>query len=436
MTDSANRLSPGTSGRDASSQSLGFDANEMALIRSQFPILERTVRGGAPLIYLDSAATAQRAAAAVSASNDFAQNQNSAVHRGAHALAEQATELFEAARQKVATFFGANNDQVVFTTGVTGAINLLTWSLAKSGRIKPGDRLVVTEAEHHSNLVPWQQLALATGAELAWLRVGEDGQLDLNGIDQIIKPNTKVVAFGHASNVTGAVADVASLVSAAGAVGAWTVLDAAQTAPHLPFSFTALGVDFAAISSHKMYGPTGVGALIGRQERLEALPPGPTGGSMVEIVTMSEATFMPPPARFEAGTPPFAQAIGWAATIEWLAGLGLERVAAHEAALTGRLLAGLADLPGVRVLGPLGLDNRLGVVSLEIKGVHPHDAGQYLDAAGIAVRVGHHCAQPVHRALGVSASTRASLAVHTSPAEIDRFLEVLAQVRPYFLGGF
>jgi len=412
-----------------------FSETEMAQIRAAFPILSRSVRGGAPLAYLDSAATSQRAIAGLLAQRDFSFSHNAAVHRGAHALAEEATAMYERARQTVGQFFGARSDEVVFTNGTTAAINLLVWSIERSGRIQPGDRLVVTQAEHHSNLVPWQQLALTTGAELAWLPVAADGRLDLSGLDGVINAKTKVVAFGHASNVTGAVADVANIAQAAHSVGAWTVLDAAQTAPHQPIDFATLGVDFAALSSHKMYGPTGVGALLGRAELLADLPPGPTGGSMVEIVTMTETTFMPPPARFEPGTPPMTQVVGWAAALDWLRSIGWERAMAHEAHLTAHLLDGLAAIDGVKVLGPTDPGGRLGVVSVSIEGVHPHDAGQYIDSTGVAVRVGHHCAQPVHRALGVSASTRASLGLYNTAPEVDRFLQALSQVRPYFGAG-
>jgi len=409
-----------------------FNETAMAQIRSAFPILSRSVRGGAPLIYLDTAATSQRVIAGLLAQRDFAFSHNAAVHRGTHALAEEATDMYERARQAVGQFFGAGSEEVVFSAGTTASVNLLAWSLERSDRLGPGDRIVVTQAEHHSNLVPWQQLALATGAELAWLPVRADGRLDLTDLPTVITDQTKVVAFAHASNVSGAVTHVPALVAAAQAVGAWTVLDAAQTAPHQPLDFAGLGVDFAVVSSHKMYGPTGIGALLGRAERLAELPPGPTGGSMVEIVTMTETTFMPPPARFEPGTPPITQAVGWAAALEWLNGVGLDRVAAHEAGLTEQLLTGAMAIPGVRVLGPTDLANRLGVVSLAIEGVHPHDAGQYIDSTGVAVRVGHHCAQPIHRALGVSASTRASLGVYNTRTEVDQFLGALAQVRPYF----
>ncbi|MCL2803144.1 MAG: SufS family cysteine desulfurase [Micrococcales bacterium] len=405
---------------------------EVEELRHLFPELSRSVRGGVRLIYLDSAATAQRVKTGLDAQHDFATSHNAAVHRATHAIAEEATLLYEAARAQTAAFFGVRDNEIIFTAGTTAAINLLAWSLNASSRVGQGDRIVVTQAEHHSNLVPWQRLAAMTGAELAYLPVGPDGRIDISGLDQIVTERTKVVAFGHASNVTGAVADVAPITAAAQAVGAFTVLDAAQTAPHQPVDLAALGVDFAAVSSHKMYGPMAIGALYGRYELLEALTPGAFGGSMVEIVTMREATFMPPPARFESGTPPVSAAIGWAAALKWLQSVGLDRIAARETELTRWLLDGLSLIDGIRVLGPTETSARIGVVSFEIAGVHPHDAGQYLDGEGVAVRVGHHCAQPLHRALGVTASTRASLGVYTTTEELDRCLEVLAQVRPYF----
>ncbi|MDR1634726.1 MAG: SufS family cysteine desulfurase [Bifidobacteriaceae bacterium] len=438
--------------------SLAPTDQELAAIRADFPILGRRLitpaeeafyqpsapeGGGAKLVYLDSGATAQRPRVVLDAMRDFSENHNAAVHRGAHALASEATEAFEGARESIAAFVGAEAGELVFTSGATGAINLLTAALgaASTGRgqglgrrfaILPGDRIVVTQAEHHSNLVPWQELAARTGAELAWLRVGADGRLRLDDLEGVINPRTRVMAFTHASNVTGAISDVAAITAAARRVGAFTVLDAAQTVPHQPVDLPALGVDFAAFSAHKMLGPNGIGGLYGRAELLEALPPGFTGGSMVEIVTMRDATFLPPPHRFEAGTQAVTQAIGWAAAVGYLSHLGMERIAAHEHELTVRLLDALATLEGVRVLGPAEAQDRLGAVAVDVAGVHAHDVGQYLDAQGIAIRVGHHCAQPIHRALGVQASTRASLALYNTADEIDRFVAALGEVRGYF----
>jgi cysteine desulfurase/selenocysteine lyase len=417
---------------------------EVERIRRDFPILDRHVRGGHPLVYLDSAATAQRPICVMSAQRFFVSTEYGAVHRGTHQLAEQATQAFEDARSRVARFFGVVPETIVMNSGTTAGLNMVALALGEVAaggggtassavpRIEPGDRIVVTEAEHHANLVPWQRLAARTGAELAWIGVREDGRLDLDAVDSVITDRTRVVAFTHVSNVTGAVSDAELLVDAAHAVGALSVMDAAQSAPHIPVDFATLGVDFAALSAHKMMGPNGVGALYGRSRVLEALPPVMTGGSMVEIVTMTEATYQPPPARFEAGTQAVAEAVGWVAALDYLAQLGMDRVADREALLTKRLLRGVAALPGVRVLGPTDAVDRVGAVSLDIDGVHPHDAGQYLDELGIAVRVGHHCAQPVHRAFGVTSSTRVSLGIYTTEFEIDEFLSALAGVRPFF----
>ncbi|MDR1187462.1 MAG: SufS family cysteine desulfurase [Bifidobacteriaceae bacterium] len=416
---------------------------ELAAIRADFPILGRRLEGGHKLVYLDSGATSQRPRVVLDAMRDYSENHNASVHRGAHTLAAEATDAFEDARARIAAFVGASPAELIFASGTTGAINLLTASLgaASSGRgpglgrrfaILPGDRLVVTQAEHHSNLVPWQELAARTGAELAWVRVGADGRLRLDDLPDVLTPRTRLLAFTHASNVTGAVTDVAAMVGAARRVGALTVLDAAQSAPHLALDLPGLGVDFAAFSAHKMLGPNGIGALYGRLELLEALPPGFTGGSMVEIVTMREATFLPPPNRFEAGTQAVTEAVGWAAAVGYLADLGMDRVAAHEHELTVRLLEGVAELEGVRVLGPVDPVDRLGAVAVDVEGVHAHDVGQYLDAQGIAIRVGHHCAQPVHRALGVHASTRASVGLYNTADEVDQFVQALSQVRGYF----
>jgi cysteine desulfurase/selenocysteine lyase len=301
--------------------------------------------------------------------------------------------------------------------------------------LRPGDEVVVTELEHHANLVPWQQACRRTGATLRWLGLTDDGRLDETGLADVIGPRTKVVAFAHASNVLGTVLPVDRLVARAREVGALTVLDACQSVPHFPVDLAALDVDLAVFSAHKMLGPTGIGALAGRREVLQALPPVLTGGSMVERVTMESATFRPPPQRFEAGTPPVSQAIAWRAAVDVLNGLGMARVAAHEHALTERLLAGVARVPGVRVLGPTTATDRVGAVSVVVDGVHPHDVGQVLDAQGIAVRVGHHCAQPVHRRYGATASTRASVYLYTTAGEVDAFCEALAGVRPYFGRG-
>lgn len=415
---------------------------ELARVRADFPLLEREVHGK-PLVYLDWGATSQKPEIVIDAEQDYYLTRNAAVHRGAHTLAGEATELFEGARAEVARFVGAAQDELVWTSGATAGLNLLAYAMqnatlgsggeaARRFALGPGDEIVVTELEHHANLVPWQQLAARTGASLRWIPATDSGRLDLSVLPEVVRERTRVVAVTHASNVTGAVTDLAPIVARAHEVGALVVLDACQSVPHLALDLPGLGVDFAVFSGHKMLAPHGVGALYGRRELLEALPPVQTGGSMVEVVTMTETTFLPPPQKFEAGTQPVAEAIGFGAAAQYLGDLGMAGVAAHEHELTERLLAGIVQLPHVRVLGPTEAVDRVGVVSFEVDGVHPHDVGQVLDAEGIAVRVGHHCAQPIHRRLGVASSTRASVGIATTEGEIDAFLEVLTRVRPFF----
>ncbi|MDQ1287151.1 MAG: cysteine desulfurase / selenocysteine lyase [Actinomycetota bacterium] len=417
-----------------------FDDAELAVLRARFPVLRRTI-GDHPLAYLDSAATAQRPVDVLDAERDYLERSNAAVHRGAHTLAEEATEAYEQARVAVAGFVGRADDELVWTRNATEGLNLVAFALSQYGTggadagdltLRPGDEVVVTELEHHANLVPWQQACLRTGAHLRWIGLTDDGRLDETQLDDVITDRTKVLAFAHASNVLGTVLPVERLVERARAVGALTVLDACQSVPHLDVNLVDLDVDLAVFSAHKMLGPTGIGALAGRREILDALPPVLTGGSMVEVVTMESSTFRPPPQRFEAGTPPVSQAVAWHRAVEVLDDLGMDRVAAHEHALTERLLAGVTKIPGVRVLGPETATDRVGAVSVVVDGVHPHDVGQVLDAAGVAVRVGHHCAQPVHRRYGATASTRASVYLYTAPSEVDAFLEALAGVRAYF----
>ncbi len=420
---------------------------ELAAVRADFPLLRRTVRGGGPLVYLDSAATSQKPDVVIDAELDFYTERNAAVHRGAHQLAEEATDAFEAARVDVAVLVGAETDEVVWTSNATAAINLVAYAMsnATAGRggaaarrfaLAPGDEILVTEAEHHANLVPWQELAARTGATLRWIGVGDDGRLRTDELATAVTDRTKVVAFAHVSNVTGAVADVPAFVARAREVGALTVLDACQSVPHLPVDVRALGVDFAAFSGHKMYGPTGVGALYGRRELLEAMPPILTGGSMVEVVTMESTTFAPPPQRFEAGSMMVAQAVGMGAAARYLRELGMAAVAEHEAEMTRLLLDAVAAVPGVRLIGPADVRDRVAVVSFVVDGVHAHDVGQVLDDAGVAVRVGHHCAQPLHRRFGVAATSRASAGVYTTAEEVAAFGAALTTVRPFFgLGG-
>ncbi|HEV6954892.1 MAG TPA: cysteine desulfurase [Promicromonospora sp.] len=423
-------------------ESGSLTTSELAAVRADFPLLERTVRGGQPLVYLDSAATSQKPQVVLDTEVDFYEERNAAVHRGAHQLAEEATEAFEQARAAVAAFVGADEGEIVWQPGATAAINVVAYAfsnatLGRGGeaaapfRLAPGDEIVVTEAEHHANLVPWQELCARTGAVLRWIPVGDDGRLDLTDLDTIVTERTKVLAFGHVSNVTGAIAPVETLVAAARRVGALTVLDACQSVPNLPVSFHELGVDFAAFSGHKMLGPTGVGALYGRRELLEAMPPTLTGGSMVEVVTMESTTYAPPPQRFEAGTQMVAQAVGMGCAAQYLGELGMEGVLRHEQELAAEMLK-IADIPGVRVIGPLDTADRLAVVSFVVDGVHAHDVGQVLDDKGIAVRVGHHCAQPLHRRFGVAATARASASVYTTVEEVAAFREALAGVRAFF----
>jgi cysteine desulfurase/selenocysteine lyase len=415
---------------------------ELDRIRADFPLLGRTV-GGERLVYLDSAATTQRPHAVLDAEREFLERSNAAVHRGAHALAEEATDAYEQARDAVAAFVGRSEDELVWTRNATEGLNLVSYGVSAGvgpRALRPGDEVLITEMEHHANLVPWQQACARSGARLRWIGLTDEGRLDLDrhgdgltgGDDPLLSERTKVVAFAHVSNVLGTVNPVADLVAAARAVGALTVLDACQSVPHLPVDLAALGVDLAVFSAHKMLGPTGIGALAGRREVLAELPPFLTGGSMVEHVTMESTTFREAPQRFEAGTPPVSQAVAWHAAVDYLQAVGLDRVAAHEHSLTAHLLAGVTALPGVRVLGPTSTENRSGTVSVVVDGVHPHDVGQFLDHLGIAVRVGHHCAQPVHRRYGATASTRASVYLYSTSGEVDAFVAGLAKVRSYF----
>ena len=419
-----------------------MDSLETARVRGDFPLLERTV-GGHRMAYLDSGATAQKPTCVIDAEQDFLTRTNAAVHRGAHTLAVEATEAFEASREAVARFVGADTDEIVWTKNATEALNLVAYGFANASaglggadaarfRVGPGETIVVTEMEHHANLVPWQQLAARTGARLRWLPLTDDGRLDLRDLDAIVDESTAVLAFTHVSNVLGTINDAARLVDRARQVGALTVLDACQSAAHLPLDLHALDVDFAAFSGHKMLGPTGIGALYGRKELLDALPPVLTGGSMITTVTLEETQFLPAPQRFEAGTQPVAQIVGLAAAVDYLAETGMETVAAHEAAIGDALLAGVRAVPGMRVLGPLDASLRIGTVSFDVEGVHAHDVGQFLDARGVAARVGHHCAQPLHRRYGITASTRVSSAIYTDEQDVEQFLAALAEVRAFF----
>lgn len=406
---------------------------DVARIRADFPILNRTVRDGKPLVYLDSGATAQRPIEVLEAERDFLITSNSAVHRGAHQLAEEATDAYEGARADIARFVGVDAGEIVFTKNATESLNLVTYAFADDRfphHVGPGDEIVVTELEHHANLVPWQELARRTGATLKWYGVTDDGRIDLDSLE--LSPATKVIAFTHQSNVTGAVAPVEELVRRAKAVGALVVLDACQSVPHMPVDFRSLGVDFAAFSGHKMLGPSGVGVLFGRRALLEDMPPFITGGSMIETVFMDHSTYAPPPQRFEAGVPMTSQVVGLGAAVRYLEEIGMDAVAAHEHTLVGAALEGLAGIDGVRVIGPAENVDRGGAVAFVVDGIHAHDVGQILDDEGVAIRVGHHCAWPLHRRFGVAATARASFAVYNTVAEVDALVAAVRKAQSFF----
>ena len=411
-------------------------------LRADFPILGTQVNGH-PLVYLDSGATSQKPLQVLDAERDFHLHANSAVHRGAHTLAVEATDLFEDARATVAHFVGATDKELVWTSNATEALNLIAYAIGNASQgiggekaeqfaLGEGDEIVTTEVEHHANLIPWQILAQRTGATLRHIPVTSDGQLDYEAAEQIVGQNTRVLAFTHVSNVTGAITDVPYMVTLARKAGALTVLDACQSVPHMPVDFPGLGVDFAAFSGHKMLAPTGIGALYGRAELLDALPPFLTGGSMITRVGLEDAEYMPAPIKFEAGTQRVSQTVAFAAAVRYLEHVGMANVQAWEHELGQRLAAGVQQIEGVRLLGPADPARRAGLVSLAIDGVHPHDVGQLLDTWGIAVRVGHHCAQPLHKLSGVTASTRASAYLYNTTDDIEAFLAALAKVRPYF----
>jgi cysteine desulfurase / selenocysteine lyase len=413
---------------------------DVEAIRADFPALARTVRNGNPLIYLDSGATSQKPVQVLDAERSFYERHNGAAHRGAHLLSEEGTEIYEGARAKIAAFIGADIGEVVFTKNATEAINLVAYAMsnatvtggAERFRVLPGDEILITEMEHHANLVPWQQLCERTGATLRWLSVTPEGRLDLDHLDNMITGRTKLVALTHQSNVTGAIPPVTEIARAAHEKGALVLADAAQSVPHQPVDVAALGADFLAFSGHKMLGPYGIGVLFGRADLLEAMPPFLTGGSMIEVVRMEGSTFLPPPQRFEPGVPAAAEAAGLAAAVDYLSGLGMGAVAAHEESLTAHALDALREIRGVRILGPDTTKDRGGAVAFEVEGVHPHDVGQVLDELGIAVRTGHHCAWPLHRALGVQASTRATFYVYNTHAEVDALADGIRYAQRFF----
>jgi cysteine desulfurase/selenocysteine lyase len=419
---------------------------DVETIRKDFAIFGRTIRDDKRLVYLDSGATSQRPRQVLDAERVFLETSNAAVHRGAHQLAEEATDAYEGARARVASFIGVHDNEVVFTKNATEGVNLVAYAMSNAStsgpeserfRLAPGDEIVVTEMEHHANLVPWQQVAERTGATLRWFGVTDEGRLDLSNIDELINDHTKVVAFTHQSNVTGTVNPPARLVARAREVGALTVLDACQSVPHSPVDFGALGVDFAVFSGHKMLGPSGVGVLYGRNELLSIMPPFLTGGSMIEMVHMAKSTFAPPPQRFEAGVPMTSQVVGLGAAVDYLSVVGMERIAEHEHLLTDAALNGLAQIPGVRIIGPTpdgptGTADRGGAVSFVVEDIHAHDVGQVLDDNGVEVRVGHHCAWPLHRRFGVQATVRATFYLYNDLDDVTALLDGVRAAQRFF----
>ncbi|MFD6856792.1 cysteine desulfurase [Rhodococcus sp. NPDC060086] len=406
---------------------------DVTRIREDFPILARTVRDDKPLVYLDSGATSQRPVQVLDAERDFLFTCNAAVHRGAHALSEEATDAYEGARAVIASFVGVDADEVVFTKNATESLNLVTYAFADSRfahRLGPGDEIVITELEHHANLVPWQELAQRTGATLRWYSVTDDGRIDLDSLE--LTDAVKVVAFTHQSNVTGAIAPVEEIVRRAKAVGALVVLDACQSVPHMAVDFRELGVDFAAFSGHKMFGPSGVGVLYGRRALLAEVPPFITGGSMIETVTMESSSFAAPPQRFEAGSPMSSQAVGLGAAVRYLQDIGMDAVAAHEHELTAAALTELGGIDGLRIIGPTTSEQRGGAVSFVVDGIHAHDLGQILDDEGVEIRVGHHCAWPLHRRFGVAATARASFAVYNTLDEVAALGAAIRRAQDFF----
>jgi cysteine desulfurase/selenocysteine lyase len=415
---------------------------DVARIRKDFPILDRKVRGGRPLVYLDSANTSQKPRQVIDAMTEFFERHNANIHRANHELGEEATEAYEGARLKAAGFIGASDEtEVVFTKNISEAINLVAYSMGNASagragperfRLGPGDEVVITEMEHHSNIVPWQLLCERTGATLRWFGVTADGRLDLSAIDDLITERTKLVAFAHQSNVLGTVNPVAMLADRAHSVGALVLVDAAQSVPHMPVNVAELGADFVGFTGHKLCGPTGIGVLWGRRELLDEMPPFLGGGEMIETVTMERTTFAPPPHKFEAGTMPIGQAVGLAAAMDYLTEVGRDAVRAHEQELVAHALSELTSIGGLRILGPTVPVDRGAAISFELDGVHPHDVGQVLDERGIAVRAGHHCAKPLHHALGIQSSTRASFYLYNTHDEVDALAAGIREAQRFF----
>jgi len=403
---------------------------DVAKLRKDFPIFTRTIRDGKKLVYLDSGATSQKPQSVIDAEVNFYSKNNAAAHRGAHQLAEEATEAMESARQIVADFLGGEVDEIVFTKSATESLNLLAYSY--TSLITKDDSIVVTEMEHHANLIPWQQLAERTGATLKWFEVDQEGRLDLSAINNVITQDTKIVAITHQSNVLGTINPLEAIVARAHEVGAVVILDACQSVPHMPINVAELNIDFLAFSGHKAVGPTGVGVLWGRSELLEMLPPFLFGGSMIETVTMTSATWAPAPRKFEAGVPNMAQIVGLGAALNYLSQIGMEKIYLHEVKLGAYLIERLSSIEGLRIVGPRLMESRGGTVSFTFGDIHPHDLGQFLDAQGIAVRTGHHCAWPLTRKLGVPATTRASLYFYNDESDVDALIEGIIGAKKYF----
>ena len=413
---------------------MSFNAS---VIAQDFPILSRKIRDGKRLVYLDSGATSQKPNVVIEAQSDFYRLHNAAAHRGAHQLAEEATDALEGARQIVASFINADVDEVVFTKSATEALNLVSYAMGNAQKgnrfhLSAGDGIVVTEMEHHANLIPWQQLAARTGASLSWFEVTPDGRLDLSNLASVITEKTKVVALTQQSNVLGTIIPLDEIVKRAHEVGAVVVLDACQSVPHMVVDVKALEIDFLAFSGHKTVGPTGIGIFWGRSELLAELPPFLTGGSMIENVTMTSATWAPAPRKFEAGVPNMAQAVGLGAALTYLTKIGMNQIHEHERALTEYLLNEFSTIDDLKVIGPQDIHMRGGIVSFSVGEIHPHDLGQYLDSQGIAVRTGHHCAWPLTRKLGVPATTRASFYLYNTKDDLDALVAGIRGAQKYF----
>ena len=407
------------------------------LIRKDFPIFDRSIRDGKRLVYLDSGATSQKPSIVIDAESNFYRNHNAAAHRGAHQLAEEATEAIESARAVVANFLGGTADEIVFTKHSTEALNLLAYSIGNAPignkfHLKAGDEIVVSEMEHHANLIPWQQLAKRSGAVLKWFEVTPDGRLDLSNIDSVITNRTKIVSLTHQSNVLGTINPLTELVKRTHEVGAIFILDACQSVPHMPVSVSNLDIDFLVFSGHKSVGPTGVGVLWGRANLLDELPPFLFGGSMIESVTMTDATWAPAPRKFEPGVPNMAQIVGLGAALKYLTAIGMQEIHNHEVEITRYTLSRLQEISELKIVGPTDMTLRGGAVSFTVGEIHPHDLGQFLDNSGVAVRTGHHCAWPLTRKMGVPATTRASFYLYNTLSDIDALVDGVRDAQKYF----